>query len=74
MAGFEPAASAFQARPSTGLTLHPELVGRGSEVMMAFIVKTLYRLSMRKHRRFQARKNFLMGGALHCTHRSIQYC
>ena len=35
VAGFEPAASAFQARPSTGLTLHPEMVGRGSEVFMA---------------------------------------
>lgn len=29
VAGFEPAASAFRGRPSTGLTLHPESVGRG---------------------------------------------
>ena len=30
VAGFEPAASAFQARPSTGLTIHPgEVAGRG---------------------------------------------
>ena len=29
VAGFEPAASAFRGRPSTGLTLHPVTVGRG---------------------------------------------
>jgi hypothetical protein len=39
VAGFEPAASAFQARPSTGLTIHPEMVGRGR---MAFMVRQLY--------------------------------
>ncbi|MEY4427727.1 MAG: hypothetical protein RLZZ182_416 [Pseudomonadota bacterium] len=36
VAGFEPAASAFQARPSTGLTIHPdvEVAGRGRAFMM----------------------------------------
>ena len=29
VAGFEPAASAFRGRPSTGLTLHPDVEGRG---------------------------------------------
>lgn len=32
--GFEPTASAFQERPSTGLTIHPEMVGRGREVFI----------------------------------------
>ena len=34
VAGFEPAASAFRERPSTGLTIHPEIVGRGRAVCM----------------------------------------
>lgn len=38
VAGFEPAASAFQARPSTGLTLHPEMVGRGRAAFMGAIL------------------------------------
>ena len=31
---FELPSSAFQARPSTGLTLHPEIRGRGSAAFM----------------------------------------
>jgi hypothetical protein len=34
MARFELAASRFQGEPSTGLTIHPEIVGRGREVFM----------------------------------------
>lgn len=54
MAGFEPAASAFQERPSTGLTVHPGKDGRGSVAvfMMGGIlqwtakkVKTIYYLA-----------------------------
>ena len=33
VARFELAASRFQGEPSTGLTLHPEIDGRGREVM-----------------------------------------
>lgn len=42
VAGFEPAASAFRERPSTGLTLHPEIEGRGREV--AFIVARIIQI------------------------------
>lgn len=42
--GFEPVASAFRGRPSTGLTLHPEIDGRGREdFMMGAIVSTARR-------------------------------
>lgn len=36
VARFERAASAFQGRPSTGLTIHPEIIGRGRALV--FIV------------------------------------
>lgn len=45
VAGFEPAASAFQARPSNLADITPRLIGgRGSEAfMMAVSVKTIYK-------------------------------
>lgn len=42
VAGFEPAASAFRERPSTGLTIHPVIDDRGSVAnMMRGIVAQL---------------------------------
>lgn len=41
---FELTASRFQGEPSTGLTIHPVMVGRGREV---FMVCGLYKMATR---------------------------